>query len=71
MPKKNKKPKRAAGEILLDLEELLDELIDDHSFQFGDIIYWVYGHLKIHRPDAEEEYLDDTHPYLYYGPGKE
>lgn len=60
--------KRTAGDIFLELEKLIDELIDGHGFQWGDIIYWVYGHLKIHRPDAQEEYLDGDHPVLYYGP---
>ena len=60
--------KRRVGEIFLELEELIDELIDKHEFQWGDILYWVYGHLKIHRPDAQEEYIDGDKPEFHYGP---
>ena len=59
---------RKLGEILLDLEELLDEAIEEHDLQWGDVLNLVYGHLKIHRPDAQEEYEDGTNPYFYYGP---
>jgi hypothetical protein len=66
MPKKN----RTVGDIFLELEVLLDELIDRHQFQWGDIIWWVYGHLHIHRPDAREDYASGGHPELRYGPKK-
>lgn len=61
-----KKPKRTAGEIFLQLEELIDALIDDHGFQWGDVLWWVFGHLKIHRPDAQEEYIKGGHPEFKY-----
>jgi len=67
MPKKN----RTVGEIFLALEELIDELIDRHEFQWGDILWWVYGHLQIHRPDAREHYLAGGHPKFHYGPKKD
>lgn len=60
------KPK--LGDTLLDLEKVLDELVDTHDCQWGDILNLVRGHLEIHRPDAQEEYLDGTHPVFYYGP---
>ena len=60
---------RPIGDIYLDLEKLYDELVDDHGVQMGDLIYWLYGHLKIHRPDCIEEYVaDGSNPTLYYGP---
>jgi len=62
---------RPLGEILLDLEVVLDEMVDDHGLQWGDVLYNVYGHLRIHRPDAQEEYEDGTHPEFYYGPPEE
>lgn len=58
--------KRTVGYIFLKLEELIDELIDDHGFQWGDIIYWVYGHLMIHRKDAQEVEEDGSNPVLKY-----
>lgn len=57
---------RKFGDILLDLEVLLDEMIDDHECQWGDILYLIYGHLMIHRKDAREEYEDDTNPEFTY-----
>lgn len=60
---------RPVGDIYLDLEKLYSELVVDHGFQMGDIIYWVYGYLKIHRPDCIEEYVaDGSNPELKYGP---
>ncbi len=57
---------RSVGKIYLELEKLTDELIDDHGFQWGDILWWVFGHLKIHRPDAQEEYEDGSSPVFSY-----
>lgn len=59
---------RPAGQILLEMEELRNELLDDHDMQWGDLIYELYGWLEIHRPDAREQYLDGSHPKLFYGP---
>lgn len=64
-----KKKLRPLAKILLDAEKLVDEAIDSHDVQWGDLIFWMYGHLMIHRPDAQEVYVsDDSHPILYYGP---
>lgn len=56
------------GELLLQLEELLDEAIDEHGLQWGDILALVHGHLQVHRPDAQEEYVEGGSPKFYYGP---
>ncbi len=57
------------GEILLDLEGLMDEMVDDQGLQTGDILALIYSHLQIHRPDAFEVYdIDGTLPTFYYGP---
>lgn len=65
------KKSRKMGETLLDLENILDEMIDTHDLQWGDILNLVHGHLVIHRPDAKEVYEeDDTSPEFYYGPKK-
>lgn len=61
--------KRKFGNILLDLEILIDEAIDDHDVQCGDILSLVFSHIKIHRPDCIEVYEDDNQsPVYYYGP---
>lgn len=56
------------GHDLLELEKILDRMMDKHDLQWGDILNLVRGHLEIHRPDAQEEYLDGSHPVFYYGP---
>lgn len=58
---------RPLGEILLDMETLLDEMIDEHQLQCGDILNLVHGHLQIHRQDAMEVYEeDDSSPVFSY-----
>lgn len=59
--------KRKFGEVLLDLEIVLDEMCD-HDLQWGDILALVHMHLQVHRPDAKEEYLDGDTPIFFYGP---
>lgn len=59
---------RKMGDILLDLEEILEELVD-HDLQWGDILALVYSWLVIHAPGAQEKYLDNSSPNYYYGPG--
>lgn len=64
-----KTPKRRLGDILLDLEPLIAEMIDDHDLQWGDVLNWLHGHLQIHHPDNNEVYVDDnSNPEFYYGP---
>lgn len=63
-----KKKIRPVGDIYLDLEALVDEAIESHDVQWGDLLNWLHGHLMIHRPDAREEYESGGHPKFYYGP---
>jgi hypothetical protein len=60
--------KKPVKRLLYDLEKIVDRLIDECGWQWGDLFYWLYGHLKIHRPDAQEEYEDGTNPKFEYGP---
>ena len=57
---------RKIGNVLLDLEPLLDEMVDA-GLQTGDILALVKSHLDVHRPDAQEEYEDGTSPVYFYG----
>lgn len=66
MKKTKKKPLvRPAGDILLDMEPLLEELIDVHDLQWADVIYLVHGWLAVHRPQAQEQYVEGGSPVLY------
>lgn len=58
---------RPLGDITLDMEELLEELVDDHDLQMGEVLALVKAWLEIHRPDCIEVYEDGTNPYYFYG----
>lgn len=60
---------RSVGNVLLDLEKVIDELVDGHDLQWGDVLNLVHGHLQVHNPAAREEYVEGGHPEFYYGPG--
>lgn len=62
---------RPLGDILLDLEPLLEELTDCHELQYGDVLALVYAWLQVHRPEAQEEYVSGGTPVFYYGPEKD
>lgn len=61
---------RPIGELLLDLEPLLEELTEEHDLQHGDVLALVHSWLQIHAPEAREEYLDGTSPEFFYGSRK-
>jgi hypothetical protein len=63
----SKKKIRPTGNIMLDMEPLLEELVDDHDLQWYDILFLVLGWLMVHRPHAQEEYKDGSRPVFYYG----
>lgn len=63
-----KKKLRPLGDILLDMEILLDEMVDDHDLQWGDVRALVMQHLRGHKPGAQEQYVDGGSPVDYYGP---
>lgn len=71
MVKKGKKINaiRPLGNITLELEKLLSEMIEDHDLQWGEILGLVHTWLQIHAPEAREEYCsDNSSPIFYYGP---
>ena len=59
---------RPLGDVLLDMEPLLDELLVDHDLQHGDVLALVYQHMVVHNPNQIEEYEDGSNPIFYYGP---
>jgi len=62
-----KRKARTVGDVLLDLEKILDELCD-MGLQLGDILGLVYTQIWSHRKDAVETYSDDdSHPVFRYG----
>lgn len=64
---KSSKKIRPIGDVLLDLEDLLLEMVDTHDLQWGEILNLIRGYLEIHCPEAKEVYLDGSSPMFYYG----
>lgn len=62
---------RKFGDILLDMEVLLDEMIDDHECQCGDILSLIYSHIEIHRQDCIEVYEEDNSSPVFSYKAKE
>lgn len=63
------KVKRPLGQVLLDLEKVLEEMVDNHELQWSDVLFLVYGWLQVHRPSAQEKYTsDNSSPVFKYGP---
>ena len=63
-----KKKLRPLGDITLDMEPLIQEMVTGHEMQVGEVLALVHAYLMIHCPDAREEYDDGSHPVFYYGP---
>lgn len=61
---KNKKL-RKLGDIMLDIEPYLEELVDTQDLQKGDILALVDYWVNIHRPGAIEQYMDGSNPIFY------
>jgi len=66
-----KKDLRPLGEITCDMEPLLQEMVEEHEMQKGEILALVAIYLDIHCPQSLEEYEDGSHPVLRYGPVNE
>lgn len=62
-----KKSLRKTGDILLDMEPLLEELVHQHGLQYSDVLGLVYVWLQVHAPSAQERYLDGSKPTFFYG----
>lgn len=61
------KKKQLIGDVLLELEVVLDKMYD-MGFQEGDVLWQVFGHTRSHRLDAVQVYEeDDSLPIMKYG----
>jgi len=58
---------RPVGQIMGEMEPLLEELVDKHDLQWYDVLMLVFGWLMVHRPHSQEEYKDGTKPVFFYG----
>lgn len=58
---------RKMGDVTLDLEAILEEMVDEHDLQMGEVLALVKTWLEIHRPSCIEEYEDGSRPSYYYG----
>lgn len=57
---------RPLGHITDDMEKLLEEMVDGHDLQLGEILALVNSWVTIHRANAIESYTDGTTPVFIY-----
>ena len=69
--KSGKAPLRPMGDVISDLEAVVQEMVGSHDLQWGDILNLVHGYLRVHNPEAQEEYTTGGNPEFYYGPKDE
>lgn len=63
---------RPFGDVISDLENVIQEMVSRHDLQWGDILNIVHGYLCVHNPEAQEEYTDGSgSPMFYYGANKQ
>lgn len=67
---RNQIDKMTEEEVMLIMDKCYERLTD-RGWQFGDVLYNVWGWLNIHAPQAREEYMDGSHPEFKYGPKDE
>ncbi len=60
---------RRLGDILLDMEPYIQEAMDDHDLQWGDMLGLMFAYLHAHYPNHKEVYCKDgKSPVFFYGP---
>lgn len=64
---RNKKSRRALGDVLLDMEPFLFEAMKDHGLQWGDMLALIHVWLTVHCPEDQEQYTAGGSPEFYYG----
>lgn len=64
MSKKSKKSITPFGNLMLELEQVLEAMIDEHDVQRYEICALVDAWVRVHRPESVETYLDSTQPNL-------
>lgn len=57
---------RPVGDILLEMEPLLEELTIDHELQLGELLSLIDRWARIHVPGSVEEYEDGSSPVFKY-----
>jgi hypothetical protein len=68
-----KKKLRPLGQIMSDMELLLEEMTDSdkHDMQWQEVLAQVYSWLETHAPHQKPKYLDGTSPEYYFGPRRD
>lgn len=61
-----KKKIRRLGDIMLDMEILLEEMAIGHDLQYHEMLGIIYAHLVLHYPESQEEFLDGKKPKFEY-----
>lgn len=59
---------RKMGDIMFDVEDIIQEMVYEHGMQAYEIMGLIYSYIQSHAPEAIEEYEDGTNPVYFYGP---
>lgn len=59
---------KTMGDVMFDVEALLDDMITKHDLQRHEILALIDHHIIVHHPGAIEEYENGTTPIYFYGP---
>ena len=59
---------RRLGDIMLDLEPLLEEMVIGHDLQRHEVMNLIHGYVQMHFKDSLEEYEDGSEIEFYCGP---
>jgi len=59
--------RRKINKIIQDIKPIITEMKQHHRLSKRSILALVYSWLVIHRPDAQEEYVDGGSPEFFYG----
>lgn len=55
------------GDIMHELEAVVDKMILQHDLQRHEVLALVNKHIEFHHPNATEEFKDGTRPFVYIG----
>ena len=57
---------RPIGEIMFDVEDILDEMCVSHQMQWHEVLGLIYASLQLHYKESQEEFLDGSKPVFKY-----
>ena len=59
---------KTLGDLMFQVEDLVEQFVDVHDMQRGEIMALIDNYIVTHYPGAIEEYEDGSSPIYFYGP---